>query len=280
MIQLQDIHFSYEKNDFLFRQLNCSMTTGHICGLLGKNGAGKTTLLKLIAGLLFPTSGSCYVFNKDVKKRNPAFLKDIYFVPEEFFLPALTAKQYLNLYVPFYARFDHACFEMAMAEFAVPDNKSLITLSYGQKKKFLMSFALASNARLIILDEPTNGLDIPSKSQLRKLIASTMSDDRLFVISTHQVRDIEQLIDTVIILEDGNILVNTTLDKIMQTISMEEESEKPSNDDCIYSEKGLSGYHVVRKNTDNIETNIDLELFFNMVISNKALSQQLFGENK
>src|SRR3989338_1919445 len=277
MITLRELSFGYSKTDVLFEKLNLRLQPGNVCGLLGKNGAGKTTLLKIMAGLLFAQAGDCMRLGFNVKNREPESLSHIYFVPEEFFVPQLTAKQYLDLYAPFYSQFDTTLFEACIKEFDIPNNKLLPTFSYGQKKKFLISFAIATQCKIILFDEPTNGLDIPSKSQFRKLIASNMTDDKLFIISTHQVHDVEKLVDRVVILDDGKIIINSSLAHVTKTIAIEQESSEPSLNSCIYYEKNISGYAVVTENKSNRDSNIDLEIFFNMVIANKEKSSQLFG---
>lgn len=276
MIAIHHMSFGYNQSKRLFEKLSLELQPGNICGLLGKNGAGKTTLLKIIAGLIFPTAGDCTCFGFDAKKRDTHSLENMYFVPEEFFVPSLTAKKYLALYASFYPHFDISLFERCMTEFNVDNDKLLSTLSYGQKKKFLISFALATNAQLIIFDEPTNGLDIPSKSQFRKLIASCMTDEKLFIISTHQVHDVEKLVERLVILDEGKIIVNVPMTKIMQTITVEQETIEPSVTSAIYVEKNISGYSVVTENKSGKESHIDLELFFNMVVANKEKSAKLF----
>lgn len=271
--------FGYDNLDALFKKINLNLKTNNVCGLLGKNGSGKTTLLKLIAGLLFPKIGRCMCDIYDVTKRLPTGLENIYFVPEEFYLPELSAKNYLKLYSPFYRNFDNALFERYTNEFDIDNNKVLTTLSYGQKKKFLISFALATNAKLILFDEPTNGLDIPSKSQFRKLIASSMSEEKLFIISTHQVHDVEKLVDRVVIIDNGEIILNESTIQIANKISFTQQSSEPRENTSLYFEKAVNGYNVISENQSNIETNLDLELFFDMVISKKVNIKALFGEN-
>lgn len=211
MIELYNVTFGYSKQNNIFNKLNLNIEKSGICGLLGKNGSGKTTLLKIIAGLIFTNEGNTRVLEHKPKNRSPSFLKEIYFLPEDFYTPALTVEQYENFYAPFYSNFDHALFNNALTEFDLPLHKLLTQFSYGQKKKFLIAFGLATNCSILILDEPTNGLDIPSKTQFRKLLASSITENKLFIISTHQVHDIEKLIDTVIILNEGRIIYNQPL---------------------------------------------------------------------
>jgi ABC-2 type transport system ATP-binding protein len=218
VIEIKNFSFSYKAEEPLFCELDLQVGAGSVYGLLGKNGAGKTTLLKIVAGLLFPHSGNCSVVGCKPKERLPHFLQEIYFIPEEFYVPPVTADVYVDLYAPFYKKFDQQAYKTAINEFALPTNKKLTTLSYGQKKKFLVVFALATNCKLLLLDEPTNGLDIPSKSQFRKLLASMLTEEKTFIIATHQVRDLETLIDTVVILDNGKIIFNQPIYESQQNL--------------------------------------------------------------
>jgi ABC-2 type transport system ATP-binding protein len=190
MITLEQLTFGYYSEKKLFHNLNLEFKTGNIYGLLGKNGAGKTTLLKLICGLLFPQQGSCTVKGFPAQGRNPEFLNDIFLITEEFYLPAITIRTYQQIYAPFYPGFNQERFRENLKEFELNPQALLTTLSYGQKKKFLLAFGLATDCACFILDEPTNGLDIPSKRQFRRLLAASLDPDRMFIISTHQVRDL------------------------------------------------------------------------------------------
>ncbi|MCL5261158.1 MAG: ABC transporter ATP-binding protein [Gammaproteobacteria bacterium] len=276
MIEIKDLMFRYKADEKLFQDLNLSLSSGTISGLLGKNGAGKTTLLRLIAGLLFPKEGSCQVNKFNPKKRLPDFLRDIYFIPEEFYVPAISIKLYVNLYSVFYPNFDHQALSEILTEFELETTKKLTTLSYGQKKKFIVAFALATNCRLLLLDEPTNGLDIPSKSQFRKLIASGLTADKTVIISTHQARDLQNILDSIIILDTGKVVFNRHVEEISAKLSFSILPSQPEAADVIYKEKTLGGYAVVEKNVHNIESEVDLELLFNAVINSQEQIQKIF----
>jgi ABC-2 type transport system ATP-binding protein len=250
------------------------MSMGNIYGLLGKNGAGKTTLLKQITGLLYPDRGECLIFGKPSQDRLPGVLSDLYLIPEEFQLPAIRMKEYARLHAPFYPKFDFSLLEQYLTEFQINDNSKLTTLSYGQKKKFLIAFGLATRTRVLLLDEPTNGLDIPSKSQFRKIIASSMDEERCILISTHQVRDLASLIDNIIILERGKIIFHQKTMDISSKISFAQTKET-DHLDVLYSEDVFGGKAVIyRKNSE--ETEIDLELLFNGIIANADKINQEF----
>lgn len=278
MIEINDISFGYSSNVQLFTGLKLNLAQGKICGLLGKNGSGKTTLLKIIAGLIFPTTGNCQVMDHIPKLRLPSLLQEIYFLPEDLYVPALTADDYVKFYAPFYPKFDPTLLHNCLNEFDLPRNKLLATLSHGQKKKFLIAFGLATCCRLFILDEPSNGLDIPSKSQFRKLLASCINDERLFIISTHQVRDVENLIDSIVILDEGKIIFHQNIIEITKHLAFVQQATEPSLDTCFYYEKHLGGYTVVIANKNQQDTQIDLEILFNTILTNKNKIQQIFSE--
>lgn len=275
MVQIEDLSFHYSQKRIVFDRLNLTLSTGNIYGLLGKNGAGKSTLLKMIAGLLFPQNGKLEVIGFLPKNRYPAFLREMYLVSEEFSLPPMKIEQYVRSYSPFYPRFNHRLFEEYITEFQLPKEQKLTSMSYGQKKKFLLSFGLATDCKLLILDEPTNGLDIPSKSQFRKIVASAIHEERSFIISTHQVRDMENLIDPIIILDEGKIVFFQDYEQISSKLTIARQTQTPDNS-TVYYESSLGGYTVVKENTTKEQSKMNLELLFNAVVSNKEKINELF----
>ena len=215
IVNISNLEFRYKKQVKLLSNFNLVLNSGSINGLLGKNGEGKTTLLKLISGLLFPLHGKISVEGFEPKKRDPKMLKNIFLLPEEIPESNLSIKMYNDVYTPFYPDFSATKFHNYLHEFSIDSGiKSISELSYGQKKKFYIAFGLATNARLILLDEPTNGLDIPSKRQFRRMMASVIDDKCCIVISTHQVLDLEDIVDNVIIMENHDIIFNETTDEI------------------------------------------------------------------
>lgn len=276
MIHIENLAFGYRQNPLLFDQLDLSLPAGSIYGLLGKNGAGKSSLLKLICGLLYPRKGQMSVVGYPPGHRLPGFLQEVYLVGEEFHLPAVTINSYIKLYGRFYPRFSRELFESYAMEFGLDAQKQLSDLSYGQKKKFLLSFGLATDCKLLILDEPTNGLDIPSKSQFRKVVASAIHEERSFIISTHQVRDMENLIDPVIILDDGEIVFFQSYEKMSEKLTITREAQMPVEQGLVYSESTFGGHTVVRENTTGEETHLNLEVVFNAVVNSKEKMYELF----
>ena len=271
--------YAYGNKKPLFDEMQLQLQEGNIYGLLGKNGAGKSTLLKIISGLLSPNSGEVHVLGYQPYDRNPDFLNQVFLLTEEFDLPTLTIEQYVKYYGGFYPEFDGSLLDQYLSEFKLSREQKITDLSYGQKKKFLLSFGLATNCKLLILDEPTNGLDIPSKSLFRKVVASAMTEDRTFIISTHQVRDMEGLIDPIIIVDEGEVILNQSMDEVAQKLKVVKSSKVPGEEVAIYWEGNFGSYVAVELNEDNSETNIGLELLFNAVTANKERIHEIFQQS-
>ena len=276
MIQIKDLSFGYSLDKNLYSGLNLTLESGRIYGLLGKNGAGKSTLLKNMAGLLFCTEGSISVNHFEPHKRQPSFLQSIYFIPEQIYVPALSIKRYVNLYAPFYPQFKEQQFYQFLKELEVEPTGKLTDLSFGQQKKFIIAFGLACNTPVILMDEPTNGLDIPAKSQFRKLMASVLTEDRLFVMSTHQVRDLDNLIDDVVIIDSGDILLKTSIADIADKLVFKTVQNIGELDTILYIETSFNGTTIVKPNTKFEDSKVNLEHLFNAVIANPTIIKTLF----
>ncbi len=277
MIGIEHLSFSYRPREPLFEDLSLTLAPGTVYGVLGLNGAGKSTLLKLMTGLLYPTAGSLRTLGYEPARRAPALLSQIFVLPEELNVPRLTVDEYLAVRAPFYPRFDRSAFERYMNEFDLPSQSRLTELSYGQKKKFLLAFGLACRSPVLIMDEPTNGLDIPSKGLFRRLIAEAVTDDRLFVISTHQVRDVESLIDPIVIVHEGRVLLNRSIGEISARLGMTHTPTKPPDDaeGLLHTEPAIGGFWSVWSHGQTDGGPIDLEVLFNTVISHPELGRAL-----
>jgi ABC-2 type transport system ATP-binding protein len=273
MIKIKNLIFGYRPNQLLFENINTNFEKGKIYGLLGKNGAGKTTLLKLCAGLLFPHQGQITLNNFQAQKREPDFLNKIFFLTEEYSLPKMKISTFTKINSQFYPNFDKEKLSDYLEQFEIDQNKTLTQMSYGQKKKFLISFALSTNVPLIIFDEPTNGMDIPSKTLFRKIVAQSMTDDNTIIISTHQVRDIEGLIDHVKIIEKGQIIFDSDFNLVQEKITAIKSENIPEN--AIYSTEILGAYLSLIPSNGEIKNNVDLELLFNSVMQNPVKIQQI-----
>ena len=280
MFTINQLSFAYNKRvGNLFQDFSLELNAGNVYGLLGKNGAGKSTLIYLMTGLLTPQAGEVLFDGDNVRKRLPKTMSDIFLVPEEFDMPRLSIKQYVDINAPFYPRFSMEDMQRYLDIFEMGDDMSLKlhALSMGQKKKVFMAFAFATNTRVLIMDEPTNGLDIPSKSQFRKLVTTGMSDDKLMLISTHQVRDISDILDHVTIIDLNRVLLNTGFADIMSKVAFRPLQEGDQPLFVLQSPFGPLG--AVRAK-EGEETKVDLEMLFNATLQNPEAINQLFTTQK
>ena len=270
MIEVKNISFKYAgQKNLVFDDFSLTLKQDNIYGLLGKNGTGKSTLLYLISGLLRPKTGTVCFDGVETRFRKPETLSEIFIVPEEFDLPAMPLQEYVKINSPFYPRFSTEVLEACLNDFELTTDVKLNALSMGQKKKVYMAFALATNTKVLLMDEPTNGLDIPSKSQFRKVVAQYMSDDRTLIISTHQVHDVESLLDHILILSPQKLLLDASVAEIQEKYTFEYRT--PSEmDDALYAEPSLQGNAVIApRKEDSPETQVNLELLFNAVTQGK-----------
>lgn len=279
MIEINNLNFAYGCSHPVFRNLNVTIEKGGVCGILGRNGAGKTTLFNLISGLVFAQKGSkLSVMGFDPKKRSVEFLQKIFLLPEEFALPQMTVNDYVECYGKFYPNFSILQMHQILTSFEVSSTDKFNQMSFGQRKKAYIAFALASNTPLLLLDEPTNGLDIPAKAAFRRAMAGSASDQRTILISTHQVRDLEETLDSVIIIDEDKILLQATTSQIARRLRFEIVDDQSETLYCQPAIYGLLG--VVENHDQYSETALDLELLFNAVITSPDKIEQLFLKNR
>lgn len=221
MISIENITFGYNHRHMVLEDFSLTFQEGGIYGLLGKNGTGKSTLLYLMMGLLRPKKGKVSVNGTLSCKRDPEVMQEMFIVPEEYDLPAIDLRDYVHSLKPFYPRFSEELLEKCLEGFDMKPNVNLGSLSLGQKKKVYMCVALATNTRFLLMDEPTNGLDILSKNQFRKVVITGMSEEKTIIISTHQVHDVEHLLDHVVIIDQNSILLNKPLTEDEGPIDLE-----------------------------------------------------------
>ncbi|MEB2780937.1 ABC transporter ATP-binding protein [Algoriphagus sp. C2-6-M1] len=273
IVSVKDLNFSYPKKKPLFEQLQWSVPAGSVVGLLGKNGAGKSTLLYLLSGLLFPKSGALTLDSHIPKERKPDFLEQIFFLPDDIaYVENMNIGTYEKVMGPFYPLFDSVQFEKILTDFGLEKKVRLKELSLGERKKVFLSFGLSTNCKFLLFDEPTNGLDIPSKSVFRKVVAGNLSEDQTVIISTHLVADVEKLIDRVAILNEGKIQLDADILELSDRLQFGSSSDIP--DGAMYSEKFGTGYQFIRSRIGSeAQTSVNLELLFNAVL-NKSLSNE------
>ena len=275
MISINNLAFSYGSLNVL-SNITMTLEEGRIYGLLGENGVGKTTLLTLLAGLKKPQAGSILTDGVDPYKRLPSFLQDQYYLPDEVLPCKMTASSWAKSCGELWPLFDYGKFITIMKEFETDPSAKMNKMSSGQIKKTYISFALSCGAKYLLMDEPTNGLDIPSKTQFRSAITKYTADDSVIVISTHQVRDLENIIDPIIILDRQEVLLNASIEEITSRLFF--DYGNVLNPDSLYSERLPGGFIQVYPNTEGVESKVNIEALFNAVHSNKQLIKGMFNK--
>lgn len=274
MIEIKDLAFSYGKTPVL-KSITTTLEEGRIYGLLGENGVGKTTLLTLLCGLKKVCSGSITTDGQNPFDRTPTLLQNQFYLPDEVLPIAMKAECFAKERGAFWPDYDHAKFLEIMKEFENDPAKKMNQMSAGQLKKTYISLALACGCKYIFMDEPTNGLDIPSKTQFRSAIMKYTTDDSTIVISTHQVRDLENIIDPIIILDRQDVLLNATVEEITSKLYFDYGTQL--HPESLYSEQLPGGFIQVYPNTTGEDSKINVEALFNAVHKNKELIKGMFS---
>ena len=273
MIEIKNLAFSYGKTPVL-KSITTNLEEGRIYGLLGENGVGKTTLLTLLCGLKKVTEGSISTDGENPFDRTPTLLQNQFYLPDEVLPVATRAERFAKERGAFWPNYDHSKFLEIMKEFENGPTKKMNQMSAGQLKKVYISLALACGCKYIFMDEPTNGLDIPSKTQFRSAIMKYTSDDSTIVISTHQVRDLENIIDPIIILDRQDVLLNASVEEITSRLFFDYGTQL--HPESLYSEQLPGGFIQVYPNTTGEDSKINVEALFNAVHKNKELVKGMF----
>lgn len=284
MLNLENTSFAYRRGKPVLEKVSAQLQTGRIYGLLGRNGEGKSTLLKLLQGFLRPQSGTIYYEDSGLEpwQRSVEILSEVFYLPENYTVPQLSLEGLGLAYSPFYRRFNAKRLEELCRAFDVDPKQPLSSLSLGQQKKAIISFALASDCRLLFFDEPSNGLDIPSKAIFRQILIEELHADRCIVISSHQVRDFEGMIDHLLLLHEHRIVLDALLSDLEEHLSGRIEDR--TLEDALFSQPLVGGriYNLIlRKDLSAAEeVKLDLEALFTWATSEagREVRQSISGK--
>jgi ABC-2 type transport system ATP-binding protein len=266
MISVSQLDFSYGRNK-IFDDFSLTLSSPGIYGLFGRNGSGKSTLLKILSGLLFPMEGTVEVLGFNSPDRSPYLLENIYIVPEEFHLPNITLEALQETHAPFYPKFSIHDFQRYVDIFEIPRGKKFGSMSLGQKKKAVIAFALATHTQILLMDEPTNGLDIIGRSQFKSIISGAEHTSRVVVISTHQAHDLETLMNHVLFVDAGRIALSASMETLQCSLKMGVADQKGSEN--IYQEALGNQWAFVTSNTHSEPSQVNLELLYKALSLNK-----------
>lgn len=279
MLKIENITYAYgNKKQPVLKDYSLQLGEGTICGLLGRNGAGKSTLLYLICGLLKPQGGTVDYNGYTPFERAVPFLDDVFIVPEEYSLPNVKLIDYVRLNAPFYPKFSQEHFNGYLKTFEMDPDAHLGQLSMGQKKRILIAFALATNTSLLILDEPTNGLDIHGKRLFRKALLASMTDDKTVIVSTHQVHDVENILDRVVITDTSGVLLDATTAEICRHLAFSNTTDRERAGRALFSLDVPGGMNIVEPATQGEETDINLESLFELATERPDVISKMFAK--
>ncbi|MCM1521867.1 MAG: ABC transporter ATP-binding protein [Muribaculaceae bacterium] len=279
MLEINKLTFSYRRSSGrVLDGFSLNIGDGGIYGLLGPNGAGKSTLLYLVAGLLTPASGSVTLNGVNTRRRIPSTMAEMFIVPEEFDLPKMKLSRFIKANAPLYPRFSVDDMRRHLDVFGMADDLNTGELSMGQKKKVYLSFALATNVPLVLMDEPTNGLDIPGKDAFRRFIAGGMTDEKSIVLSTHQVWDVESLLDHIIIMDKSRVVLDQSVVSIMERLKFSTVNDRASIGAALYAHPTAGGTDIITLNNDGSETAPDLEMLFNFATERPGSVEHIFNK--
>lgn len=273
MIEVNNLGFSYGSTPVL-NNITMKLKPGRIYGLLGENGVGKTTLLTLLCGLKKMQTGSILADGRIPYRREPGLLADQYYLPDEVAPVNDIAGNWALASGKFWPNYSQDKFIELMKIFENDCGKNMRHMSAGQLKKTYIAFALACSTRYLYMDEPTNGLDIPSKAQFRSAIMKYTSEESTIIISTHQVRDLENIIDPIVILDKMDVLLNASLDEICSKLYFDYGTTL--HPESLYTEQLPGGFIQVYPNLTGEESKVNIEALFNTVHKHKDIVKQLF----
>lgn len=205
MIRFNNVTKRYGNGTVALKDFNLEISGGKVVGILGPNGSGKTTFLKMINGYLKPTSGTIEVLGQEINaetKKHVSYLPDSPFIPEDY-----TVTEAKKLWQSFFEDFNETKFNKLMKFMDLDQNLRMSDMSKGMNEKFHLSLILSRDAKIYVIDEPIAGVDLVSRDKILEAIFSNIEDDKLLIITTHLVDELETLFDDVVFVSKGEIVL-------------------------------------------------------------------------
>jgi ABC-2 type transport system ATP-binding protein len=211
LLEIKDLNKSFDNKEIL-KDINLSVQSGKIIGLLGKNGVGKTTLIKLINDLLTPTSGEILIKGQKIGVETK---KVISYLPERTYLnKQMKVSEVISYFEDFYENFDSEKAKKLLKDLDLDINQKLTKMSKGMQEKVQLILVMSRNADLYVLDEPLGGVDPATRDYILDTILSNFNENASVIISTHLISDIEKILDEVIFIDKGQIVLQSNADKL------------------------------------------------------------------
>ena len=211
LLEINNLNKSFDNKEIL-KDINLSIQSGKIIGLLGKNGVGKTTLIKLINDLLTPTSGEILIKGQKIGVETK---KVISYLPERTYLnKQMKVSEVISYFEDFYDNFDSEKAKKLLKDLDLDINQKLAKMSKGMQEKVQLVLVMSRNADLYVLDEPLGGVDPATRDYILDTILSNFNENASVIISTHLISDIEKILDEVIFIDKGQIVLQSDADKL------------------------------------------------------------------
>lgn len=262
MIHIKDLRLSYTDTEPVLENLQLHLEKGGIYALAAPNGEGKTSLLKSLAGLRFPDAGQLSVLGFEPAKREVGFLQQLYFLPSEPSLPAWSPAKIGHIYGAFYPNFSKIQYEKLLDDFKITPNKSMKNLSFGQQRRVQLAFALAVKTPILLLDEPTLGLDIAGKDQFRRSLIQATEEGQLVIIATHLLMEIEPVLEELLILHQRQIWSQISLSRAAAVFSYHLSSRPPVPDTNSYGRRVPGGWLIIKADGSPSTARPDIETLY------------------
>ena len=225
IVQISGLNKSYGYKQII-KDMNLNLEGGKIIGLLGPNGSGKSTLIKILGGVLKPDSGNVTI---DGKKIGIDTKRIVSYLPERTYLsPSMKVREAISMFADFYEDFRTERAEEMLNRLNINLNDTIKSLSKGTREKVQLVLVMSRDALVYLLDEPMGGVDPAAREYILKTILSNYNENACVIISTHLISDVEKVLDQVLFIQNGNVILNSTVDEI--------RDEKKESVDALFRE--------------------------------------------
>lgn len=277
MIKIDNLIFGYDRRSVAVDDACASLGEG-IWLLLGENGAGKTTLLRLLCGLLKPSEGYIEFDGDNPAGHRPSVMRRLFFVPDSLEVPAPTINALAKIDAAFYPNFSPERLHDNLAAFSLTGDERIAECSLGTRHKLFAAYAFSLGVDLLLLDEPTNGLDIQSKKVLRHIMASCVDENQTVIISTHNIEDVRDLCDSLMVMRKGKIILAKPVEEIEMILRFVQGPDSAPG--ALYSERRGPAVISVTANGSGTPSQIDYAALYSMLMTDDESILKLLHDNE
>ncbi len=244
MLALGHVTFGYSPGKPLIKEETLTFEPGKTYGIIGRNGSGKTTLMNLISGLLTGYRGSIQLNGMESKRRSRAFMESLYYIPESPVRSDLKIRAFYQL-GPSYPEWDREVFDALLKKNSLEEGMPLKSLSHGWLKRVYFYFGLSVRARLFLMDEVNDGMDMPAQKELVREMVAHHDPDRIVLLASHHMEECQSLLDDILVMEKGRVCYSGPLDDALKLTGWLEASDYTGSEADILDRKAILGTDYV-----------------------------------